>query len=532
MKANVFLILAVFFLCLLLLFVDIPGAYAAVPTGPAELVSVDSAGNQGNGNSYLPSISADGRYVAFASEATNLIGPPTSGTQIFLRDRVAHTTALVSKSLTGSYGNGNSDCPSISADGRYVAFSSDSTNLFPGTTGQQIFVRDTVNNSTNLISVNPQGNQGNNSSPHGASVSANWQYFAFMSVATNLVAPATSGPQIFTRAPLVNETTLLSTDGNGNPAQSFDTQGPSISADGQYIAFWSSSSLTPLDNYAGRDVFLRDRQGSNPASLVSIDSNGLQGNGGSAYPSVNADGRYIAFESSATNLVTPATSNQDGPQIFLRDRQAGTTILISANCNGNQGVGNINGSHFASICADGSLVVFESAHTNLVTPATSGFQIFVRDWQAGTTALVSAEPGGQQGNGASQWPRISADGSCVAFMSEANNLVTGDNNGKTDVFVAELGPCECQTWDNVTLSWTGPNGQETQTGNCGDNIIISSIEPNTAVAVSTSENCSYGCNLSENSTVTNSSGAVVGENMTDSSVIFYPACADNYTVVF
>jgi Tol biopolymer transport system component len=397
-----------------------------------ERVSVASNGTQGNDTSWEPSIGADGRYVAFASDATNLVTPTTNGLmQIFVRDRQTGITTLVSCDNSGNQGNNTSVYPSISTDGRYVAFQSQSTNLVSVgiPMGTQMFVRDRQTNTTTLISVDPGGAQGNGDSEM-PSISADGRYVAFESRASNLVTISTSDRQIFVRDLQANKTTLVSVDSSGNQGNDRSFH-PSISSDGRYVAFDSfANNLVTGDVNGHRDVFIRDLQ-ANTTTLVSVDSSGNQGNNDSDISSISADGRYVVFQSNASNLVTPSTS---GSQIFVRDRQTNNTTLASL---GPSGQGN-NDSSYPSISADGRYVAFASNASNLITPSTSGSQIFVRDRQANTTTLVSENISGNQGNNDSDISSISANGYYVVFQSLSSNLVPGDTNSSTDVFVATL----------------------------------------------------------------------------------------------
>jgi Tol biopolymer transport system component len=349
-----------------------------------ELVSVSSAGVQGNSSSYgTPSISADGRYVAFYSPASNLVSGDTNGSvDIFVRDRQTGTTELVSVSSSGVQGNGSSYSPSISADGRYVAFYSLASNLVTADTNlyEDVFVRDRQAGTTERVSVSSAGAQGNSSS-YTPSISADGRYVAFRSYATNLVS--------------------------GN-----------------------------VNGYS--DIFVRDRQ-TGTTTRVSVANAGYEGNNDSSSPSISADGRYVAFASLASNLVSGAGDTNGVEDIFVRDRQTGTTERVSVSSAGTQGNG---ASSSPSISADGRYVAFYSLASNLVSGDTNGtFDIFVRDRQTGTTELVSVSSSGVQGNSASSSPSISADGRYVAFYSPASNLVSGDTNGSADIFVrAELGP--------------------------------------------------------------------------------------------
>jgi Tol biopolymer transport system component len=293
------------------------------------LTILPAAGTLGNGNSYYPSISADGRYVAFESDATNLVtGDTNSAGDIFMRDRRNGTTTRISQSYAGGQGNGNSHNPSVSSDGRFVAFESDATNFVAGDTNgkHDIFVRDRQKGITTLVSKSSAGVVGNGDSAH-PSISADGRYVAYDSQATNLVAGDVNGKDdIFVRDRQKGTTTRVSKSSAG-VAGNEGSDYPSISADGRYVAFMSySSNLVAGDTNGAYDIFVRDRQ-EGTTTRVSKSSAGMGGNSDSTYPSLSAGGRYVAFESDATNLVTGDTNGYR--DIFVRDRQTGTTGLVS-----------------------------------------------------------------------------------------------------------------------------------------------------------------------------------------------------------
>jgi Tol biopolymer transport system component len=401
-------------------------------------VSIASDGAQGNNDSFISSISADGRHIAFASAASNLVPADTNGVpDVFVRDRQSNATTLVSLASDGTQGNDVSEWTSISADGRYVAFSSYASNLVPGDTNGDwdMFVRDLRTNTTTRVSIASDGTQGNANSSNSPSISADGRYVAFPSNASNLVAGDTNGrSDIFVRDRQANTTTRVSvasdgTQGNGSSAF------PSISADGRYVAFVSyASNLVPGDTNGVWDIFVRDRQ-ANTTTRVSVASDGTQGNDSSyTSPSISADGRYVAFLSFASNLV-PGDTNAT-IDVFVRDRQTDTTTRVSLATDGTQGN---SASGWPSISADGRYVAFQSAASNLVPGDTNGVSdVFVRDRQTDTTTRVNLATDGTQGNGDIIYPSISADGRYVAFESSASNLVPGDTNGVEDVFVATL----------------------------------------------------------------------------------------------
>jgi Tol biopolymer transport system component len=411
-------------------------APAAVSTGTTTRVSVASNGTQGNDESRWPSISADGRYVAFNSIASNLVPGDTNGyADIFVHDRQTGQIIRVSVASDGMQANERSGGASISADGRYVAFSSEASNLVPGDTNgwSDMFVHDRHTGQTSRVSLASDGTQGNIGST-GPSISADGRYVAFTSGANNLVPGDTNhSVDVFVHNRQTGQTSRVSVASGGTQANSF-SDSASISADGRYVAFRSSASnLVPNDTNGWSDIFVHDRQ-TGETSRVSVASNGTQGNYWSWNPSISADGRYVAFESFSDNLVPDDTNGYF--DVFVHDRQTGETSRISVASDGTQG--NNDSQQRVSISADGRYVAFVSSASNLVPGDTNGYEdIFIHDRYMGQTSRASMDSDGTQANGSSAFPSISADGRYLAFVSAADNLVPGDTNEVSDVFVHE-----------------------------------------------------------------------------------------------
>jgi Tol biopolymer transport system component len=403
-------------------------------------VSIDSFGAEGNANSgsdETRAISDDGRYVVFASDATNLVLGDTNGSEdVFVRDRQNGTTIRVSVDSSGVQGNADSFNPTISADGRYVAFASLATNLvFGGTVlGPQIFVYDLETGTTELVSVDSNGVPGNGSSDNPA-ISADGRYVAFWSYASNLVPGDTNQyGDVFVRDRLSSTTERVSVDSSGVQGDGLSGFGEvAISADGRYVAFYSEAdNLVPGDTNGCHDIFVHDRQ-TGITEIESTDPAGVPANGNSYSPSISADGHYVAFGSVATNLVAGGTSSL--PNIFVRDRTTGVVEAVSVSSSGELANDNSGG---PAISADGRYVVFSSAATNLVAQDTNGsLDEFLRDRELGTTERVSVASDGSQGDGDSfsDGACISGDGRYVVFVSKSTNLVPADTNGFADVFV-------------------------------------------------------------------------------------------------
>ncbi|MGW0535316.1 RICIN domain-containing protein [Streptomyces sp. NPDC003032] len=326
--------------------------------------------------------------------------------------------------------------PVLSADGRYAAFISDATTLVPGDKNltSDVFVRDRTTGATERVNLTDGDAE---SSAAGwsdePSISADGRYVAFESVARNLVTDDTNGHRdVFLRDRTNGTTQRVSVAGNGSQGNNWSFS-PSVSADGRYVAFTSSAStLVAGDTNGADDIFVHDRQ-NRTTQRVSVTGGGGQGNGESRTPSFSADGRYVAFTSAATNLVTGDTNGAD--DVFVRDLQAGTTQRVSVTGTGGQGD---KWSAAPSISADGRHVAYSSFATNLVAGDTNGrSDVYVRDRQAGTTQRVSVADNGTQGDGHSDSPSISADGRHVAFWASAANLIARDANDSSDVFVRD-----------------------------------------------------------------------------------------------
>ena len=414
---------------------------ASIPVVPwnTTRVSVASDGTQGNsfsGFDFPNSISADGRNVAFESNASNLVSGDTNGMQdAFVRDTQTNTTTRVSVASDGTEGNGDTFNPAMSADGRYVAFESDSNNLTSGDTNlmTDIFVRDTQAGTTTRVSIASDGTEGNIHSSY-ASISTDGHYVAFASDASNLVNGDTNGQSdVFVHDLQTSATVRISIASDGIQGNN-SSEYPSISANGRFVVFRSdASNLVSGDTNARTDLFVVDLQ-TNTTTRVSVASDGTQANNGSWYATLSADGRYVTFESDASNLVSGDTNGRR--DIFVRDLQANSISLVSVSSAGTQGN---DTSGLPSISADGRYVAFYSRANNLVSGDTNAvYDVFVRDTQANITNRVSVATDGTQGNGSSNSSSISADGRYVAFQSMASNLVIDDTNNTRDVFVRDL----------------------------------------------------------------------------------------------
>ncbi len=471
-------------------------------TGLPELVDYNYLGlgpNSGVGNLNLsgPSISSSGRYVVFASAASNLIINDTNGNpDVFLRDTCFATstcvpsTQLVSISGTagssapGTQGNSDSLEPSVNSSGTYIAFSSHATNLDPnyptlnGTT-RQIFLRGACVGSsstttcttgfTELVSVAADGVNPANADATQPSISSDGRYVAFVSTATNLIPGVNPGgiAQIYLRDSCLGSTTtctptteLVSSPDGFTPGDAPSSQ-PSAASGGLYISFTSAatnliSGVVPSFTQIYRTTTcISGLVNCVPVvTLVSSNDGETPANAASSESSMTSDGRYLAFASTATNLVQTASSGVQ--QIFVRDTcgalisgcTAATSLVSIANDNVTPGNAlseqpTINST--TSGAGDAQYIAFASLSTNLTTNTNNGFEnAFVRNTCAGATTSPTCTPGtvllstsqnGTLANNVSLHPAISGDGHTVAFLSPATNLVSNYSTGLGDVFL-------------------------------------------------------------------------------------------------
>ena len=323
--------------------------------------SVTGSGTAGSGASSTPSMNSDGSLVAFVSQSTNFVAG-VSGSQIYVHNRQTNQIEVASRDSDSSVineGGGASSDPSMSSDGRLVAFVSSSANLVTSVSGQQIYVRDRETGQTTVISKSSAGIIGDGTSSAPA-ISADGRYVAFASASTNLVA-GVSGTQIYVHDRQTDQATLISKDNNVTPVPGNGVSAtPAISANGQFVAFASLS--TNLGAVGGnQQIYIHDRlTGANgTTSLVSKDSVPTAGNGNSSTPSVSGDGRFVAFVSGATNIVTGFS----GQQVYVHDRNTGangTNSLISRDNSGTPNAGDQSSSAPSSAAMGGTWLLRRS----------------------------------------------------------------------------------------------------------------------------------------------------------------------------
>ncbi|HKS37209.1 MAG TPA: hypothetical protein VJW76_08480 [Verrucomicrobiae bacterium] len=451
-------------------------------TGSSALVSVDRDGNPVNDAEFpAVSISGDGRHVAFQSRHGNLVANDDNlAYDVFVRDPDAGTTTLVSAraptlpSLTG-FGASSIAANSVSADGRYVVFTTDAAGLVTNDTNDlaDVFVRDLTTGSNILVSVNASGSGTGNGISREPVISENGRFVAFVSLASDLVNNDTNAlDDIFLRDLQTGGTTLVSVNRDHTASGTGTSSRPSIGADGGRVAFQSRAfDLVPGDANGQPDVFVFD-SATQTNQLVSSGSGGsASANGPSEAPVISEDGKRVVFQSRASNLPQSPGSTANY-QFYLRDLDAGETLLVSrgsslvvtgptpgamalspdgnwvafANgvasplyvCDLRTGTNTTNtlvgtNATSPSLSADGRWLTFQQ-RTNTAASA----QVWLMDTQSGSRQLISVNGTGTGGgNGASTSPAVSGDGRWVAFKSRADDLVGNDTNTWSDIFVRD-----------------------------------------------------------------------------------------------
>ena len=345
-------------------------ALVSLRKGVARCVSISTAGVKGNASSADPALDRTGRRVAFSSVATNLVEGDANGERdVFVRDLVKQTTVRVSVATDGAEADGASEKPSFSGNGRLVAFASHATNLVPDDMNgfQNIFLHDLVTGETRRVSLGLLGvdPDGDSSLPR---ISANGRYVAFLSLARNLIAQS----DFPTRDAFVVDlktgvTEMVSVGASGVPSNG-GTFSVAISANGRRVAFDSMGSnlITDAQQFAGMDVFLRDRK-KHTTTLMSAGPGGVAANEYSEEPDISGNGRWVAFTSLASNLLPGDTNERN--DVFRRKMKTGELVRVSVSSLGVQGNSN---SGQASLTRSGRFVAFATRATNLFDTVTSG----------------------------------------------------------------------------------------------------------------------------------------------------------------
>jgi uncharacterized repeat protein (TIGR01451 family) len=457
---------------------------------PIELVSATPAGVPAGGQLFVDNLpyddgghshlSADNRYVVFASPSPLIVAGDTNGKQdIFLRDRQTGITTLVSRGAGGAATNDHSNEPAISANGRYIAYTSLATNISPSVTPgySNVFVYDRQTGTTSLVSVALGGGAANafSSTP---SLSADGRYIAFASSASNLIAGDTNvfNVDVFVRDMVLGTTERVSVRPDGSEIVRADSVFPSISADGQKVAFGVYNNILagppPVSqpNFH-HGIYVRDRS-AGTTTLVSARPDGTPTDTLSEIdPMISANGRYVMFVSwEDLDPNFPDSMDEiDGPysDVFVRDLQTGVTDRVSLPFPG--GPVEESGGR-ASISGNGRYVAYV---------ANDNGGVRIRDRIANTTTVITA-PGGVPADGQMDSPAMSEDGSLVFFESYATNLVPGDTNGLIDTFLFHMAPTA-----DLSLTLTASTLQPAVGGNVTLTVGVTNSGPSetTGVAV-------------------------------------------------
>ncbi|HEX9991521.1 MAG TPA: Calx-beta domain-containing protein, partial [Acidimicrobiales bacterium] len=381
-------------------------------------------GGAADGPSAAPSVSDDGRFVAFASDAADLVaGDANRVRDVFVRDRVAGKTVLVSADAAGGPADGPSGQPAISGDGRYVAFASAASDLVPGDGNgvADVFLRDLAAGTTVRVSVDRSGGDADGASRDPA-VDDTGRVVAFASDAGDLVRGDGNGlADVFVRDLAAGRTERVSVDVGGDDAGGASSS-PSLSDDGRRVEFESfAADLVPDDGGHALAVFVRDR----PAGRT-VKASVTPGGGQAAWSTgmLSGDGRWVVFAA-----VEPVAPGGLGPgRLYRRDLAGDDSVALDLDLSGGPPQRS-SSSRSPSVSDDGRFVAFATDAADLVPEDHDMVSdVVVRDAERGTTAEVST------GSGPASGPAISGDGSVVAFVSAAGDVVPGDGNGEPDVF--------------------------------------------------------------------------------------------------
>ncbi|HEX7484098.1 MAG TPA: hypothetical protein VF281_03010 [Candidatus Saccharimonadales bacterium] len=433
-------------------FLNLDNIASAVVPGVNQRVSLRSTGAQATLGSGQPFISANGKMVAFMSSASNIM--PTGGAGIFARNLETGTIVRVSASTAGVVSNNTNyeNVQKISATGRYIVFRSQASNLIDGrtisTTADQLYLRDTATSTTALVTQSLSGTMSNGTFNEAIGVSSDGRFVAFTSNASNLHPDSTNGSHhlyMLDRADASLSILDRKVDGTvGTTTPDWPPRG-SMSCDGSLIAFQypgagGGNGLIAGDTTSRTSVYLLDRRGVSD-KFTNLN---LTGNYGASVPTISCNGDYVGFMTESTNL-DPTVSVTYGYKIFrpyIYDRVNDTYHLgpiSTSNASTNTAVcGAFANAAFPCIqLSDTGLGVFAATDSGLT--GNSGAHIYIRDIHSGTTQLASKNSSGIAGDGNSGIPYITANGTTVVYSSTATNLVAGDTNNAIDVFTSLTG---------------------------------------------------------------------------------------------
>lgn len=411
------------------------GTSSATVPGVNSLLSVDSSGNQSNQVSYQPSVSGDGRYVAFESQASNLVSDDTnSARDIFVRDRTNSTTVRADVSSAGVEANADATQAKISYNGRFVVFASSASNLVGSDTNgtSDIFIRDLQSGTTTRVNTATSGTQGNG----GASwpdVSADGRFVTYMSSGNTLdtsISGTVTNFQVYVKDMKTGANKMLSHSA-GNVVGDAGSSAPRISCDGGVVVFESrSTNLVASDTNGYGDVFVVT-QGWSGDDLVNATINGNQN---SQFPTVSCDGNFVAIQSGANNLLSGTTTS--GLNIYRYNRLDSTFQVASKYTSGSLGTAS---NQYPEISGDGRFIVFETDEQFSANDTNPRTDIYLRDMRGATTQLLSINKTGTAAAGFTSMSSISDDGTYAVYEGFSPNIVSNDTNGYQDIFGSETG---------------------------------------------------------------------------------------------
>jgi hypothetical protein len=400
-------------------------------------ISVSSGGTKGNAASTAPDISLDGRYIVFSSSATNLVSGDTNGFgDVFLRDTFLDTTTRVSVDSTGTQSNGGSSSAKISGNGKFIFYASSATNLVSGDTNasSDIFKYDVINGTTTRVSVDSTGTQSNGGSSN-PDPDATGRFVVFETSSTNLAMTDTNAnSDVVLKDSTAGTTTYMSQSDTGvlgNGGNGYFP--PKISCDGRFVLFASgSSNLVASDTNGFNDVFLTDMLGTRMITNITLGGNGTSYGG-----DLSCDGRYLIYSSDASNQIASDTNGQG--DTFRYDRLTSTKQRANIK---EDGAAPSDGAGPVTISADGRFIVFYTTSGNYTTTTTDSNNkrdLFLRDMTTNTIKIVSMNTTGTTANNESAFRGSISGGNRVVFSSIATDLISGDTSTE-DVFTVDGGP--------------------------------------------------------------------------------------------
>jgi Tol biopolymer transport system component len=429
----------------------VPAAFAprtGAEVGDVLLVSSNSRGVPGDYGSAEPFITPDGRYAAFGSVASNLVSPapPEEIEQVYRKDLLTGETVLASSSSAGEAGDLNSYPTSISADGRYVLFFSFATNLVsPPQPGflQQVYRKDLRTGGVALVSTNAAGEAGDGDSFDSA-ISGDGNRVTFMSVADNLIAASPAViPQIYLKDLSNGAVSLVSAGPAGEEADG-PARFPSISADGRYVVFDTDAGNLGGAPAAGTSNVYRKDTRTGEIVMASTNSAGRGGNAGSDSADISDGGRFVVFNSEATNIVSPPTPA--GIRMsYCKDMDTGEAVLVSAD---SEGVAGNDNSDSVRVSGNGRYATFISWSTNLVSPPYSGDfpLVYRKNIITGQLEPASVSASGEPADDGCGNCSISGEGRYVAFDSLAGNLFSPAPPPYGQTYMKELDVPGADNW--------------------------------------------------------------------------------------